>query len=109
MIQAGGLQCTGSKRTANTNGKMITYQQAQLSVLRVVVLDDTYGCVQHLKDLQKEDLGIEDASAPSKPQQLQVRLSVFPYKLQPITFSTQMSWGLASAYYVEMYENNLKT
>ena len=46
-------------------------------MLRLTVLDDTYGCVQHVKDLQKADLGPEaDASALSKPKQLQVHWPV---------------------------------
>ena len=53
---------------------MSAYQQAQPSVLRLALLDDTYGCVQHIKDLQKADLGSDaDALAPSESKQLQVR------------------------------------
>ncbi len=62
---------------------MSAQQQAQPTVLRVVVLDDTYGCVQHIKDLQKADLGSDaDASVPSAPRQLLVRSLGRSYSLQ---------------------------
>ena len=58
------------------NEKPSPPQQLQPSVLRVALLDDTYGVVQHVKDLQKADLNSDaDAlhAAPSEPKQLQVR------------------------------------
>ena len=60
---------------AGANGPISPSRQPKQGVLRVVVLDDTYGCVQHVEDLPRADLGPElDApfSASAQPQHLHV-------------------------------------
>ena len=57
----------------STPGKTRKGQQA--AVLRVTVLEDTYGCVRHVRNLQRADLGADvDAShsASADARQLQV-------------------------------------
>lgn len=60
---------------AGANGPLSPSRQPKQGVLRVVVLDDTYGCVQRVKDLPRADLSPElgaPFSAPAQPHHLQV-------------------------------------
>ena len=89
------MNFTGGRRAADRDVKGSLYQQVQPSVLRMAVLDDTYGCVQHIRDLQKADLGAAaDASAASQPKQLQARSPSLLSSLHSAFWQVKCRWYL---------------
>jgi len=72
------LDYAANSKAGAANGPLSPTQQLKPAVLRVVVLDDTYGCAQHVRDLTQADVGA-DADAPSEPKQLQVHRHLCAY------------------------------
>ena len=57
------------------NGTVLP-QPLKQGVVRLMVMDNTYGCVRHVKDLQGASLGSKASAAlssPAEPKQIQVR------------------------------------